>query len=128
MTDYERPTTAEEFLRVWYVLAEANNTTQLEQWERQFPDLAKTTPDMTLAILRELATSNTPGAKQAAAIYARYVFLARRDETTDLLVTLFQTGDPDIQENVLDTIDAITSDTQLNPIQAAQLITAVKTR
>jgi hypothetical protein len=44
-----------------------------------------------------------------------------------LLVTLFQTGDPDIQENVLDTIDVITSDTQLNPIEAAQLITQVKT-
>jgi hypothetical protein len=33
MTEYERPATAEEFLRVWYVLAEADNTPQLEQWD-----------------------------------------------------------------------------------------------
>lgn len=127
MTEYERPQTAEEFLGVWYVLAEADNTTQLEQWERHFPELADTAPDMMLEILRELATSNTNGAKEAAAIYAGCLFHARRDETTDLLVTLFRTGDPDIQGNVLDTIDTLTSDPQqLNPIEAANLITAVK--
>jgi hypothetical protein len=32
-----------------------------------------------------------------------------------------------MRRSVLDTIDVITSDTQLNPIEAAQLITQVKT-
>ena len=111
---------------MWHVLAEADNTAQLEQWESQFPDLADAAPDMTLDILRELSTSSAPGAKEAAAIYARFVFHARQQETTDLLVTLFQSSDPDIQENVLDTIDVITSDTRLTTTQAADLITTVK--
>lgn len=92
------------------------------------PELAQTVPGITLDILRELAASDAPGAREAAAIYARCLFLVRREETTNLLVTLFQTGDPDIQENVLDTIDAITSDIQLNPVEATQLITAVNAR
>lgn len=84
---------------------------------------------MTLDILRELAASDARGAKEAAAIYARTVFNFRPDETTELLGSLFQQGDPDIQGNVLDTIDTLTSDPQqLNPIQAADLITAVKAR
>lgn len=45
---YKKPTTAEEFLRVWYVLADADNTPQLEQWEKLFPELANTAPDVTL--------------------------------------------------------------------------------
>jgi hypothetical protein len=125
MTEYERPTTAEEFLRVWYVLAEADNTPQLEQWERHFPELAETAPDVTLEILRELAESDAPGATEAAAIYARYLFPFRQAETTDLLVTLFQNGDDDIRENVLSTADVITSDPHLNPTHTAALRTAV---
>lgn len=55
------------------------------------------------------------------------MFHARPEETTELLVSLFQHNGPDIQGNVLDTIDTLTSDPQtLNPIQAADLITAVK--
>ncbi|MGH3871298.1 MAG: hypothetical protein ACRDSR_07250 [Pseudonocardiaceae bacterium] len=129
MTDpgYDKPTTAEAFLKIWYVLADADNTPQLEQWERHFPELADTAPDVTLDILRELASSDANGAKEAAAIYSRCVFAVRPGETTELLVTLFHTGDPDIQGNVLDTIDTLTTDPQtMNPIQAANLITAVR--
>lgn len=125
MTQPERPRTAREFLNVWYPLAETNNTRGLEQWEAHFPELADTAPDMTLDILRELATSSANGAKEAAAIYARYAFRARPAETTNLLVSLFQDGDDDIQENVLSSADVITSDPQLNPTQAAELRTAV---
>lgn len=125
MTD-DRPQTAADFLRVWHVLAEADNTAQLEQWESQFPGLADAAPDMTLEILRELSTSSAPGAKEAAAIYARFVFHARQQETTDLLVTLYERGDVDVKSRILDTIDVITSDTRLTPTQAADLITAVK--
>lgn len=127
MTD-DRPQTAAEFLRVWHVLAEADNTAQLEQWESQFPELADAAPDMTLEILRELSTSNAPGAKEAAAIYARFVFHARHKETTELLVTLFEHGGTDVKSRILDTIDVITSDTRLTPTQAANLITTVKER
>ncbi|MGH3625066.1 MAG: hypothetical protein ACRDQ5_25315 [Sciscionella sp.] len=75
----------------------------------------------------QLFRVRTNGAKEAAAIYARCVFHARPEEITELLVILFQAGDPDIQGNVLDTIDTLTSDPQqLNSIQAANLITAVK--
>jgi hypothetical protein len=82
---------------------------------------------VTLDILRQLADSDANGAKEAAAIYARCVFHARTEQTTELLISLFQNGDPDIQGNVLDTIDTLTSDPQqLNPIQAADLITAVR--
>ncbi len=125
---HDRPQTAADFLRVWHVLAEADNTTQLEQWESHFPDLAAAAPDMTLEILRELSASNTPGAKEAAAIYARFVFHARQQETTDLLVTLFEHGDTEVKTRILDTIDVITSDTQLTPTQAADLITTLKER
>jgi hypothetical protein len=79
MTD-DRPQTAADFLRVWHVLAEADNITQLEQWESKFPDLADVAPDMMLEILRELSTGSAPGAKEAAAIYARFVFHARQQE------------------------------------------------
>lgn len=126
MTQHNQPQAAGDFLRVWYVLAEAHNTSQLEQWERQFPELAEAAPDMTLEILRELATSNAPGAKEAAAIYARFVFQARQEETTDLLVQMYEDGDPEIQSRLLDTIDVITSDKRLEPAQTAGLITAVK--
>lgn len=113
---------------MWHILAEADNTTQLEQWESHFPALADTAPDTTLAILRELGTSDTRGAKEAAAIYTRFIFHTRQQEATDLLVTLFEHGDTDIKSRILDTIDAITTDTQLNPTQAAHLITTVKDR
>jgi hypothetical protein len=125
MTQPERPKTAREFLSVWYPLAETNNTRGLEQWESHFPELAETAPDMTLEILRELAESDTPGATEAAAIYARYLFPIRPTETTDLLVSLFQAGDDDIRENVLSTTDVITSDPHLNPTHTAALRTAV---
>ncbi len=125
---HDRPQTAADFLRVWHVLAEADNTTQLEQWESQFPDLADAAPDVMLEILRELSTSSAPGAKEAAAIYTRFVFYARQKETTDLLVTLFERGDTDVKSRILDTIDIITSDTRLTPTQAADLITTVKER
>lgn len=124
---HDRPQTAEDFLRVWHALAETDHTTQLEQWESLFPALAKAAPDMTLEILRELSTSSAPGAKEAAAIYARFVFHARREETTDLLATLYEGGDHTIKENVLSSIDVITSDKRLTPIQAAHLITEVQT-
>lgn len=29
---------------MWYMLAEANNTPELEKWESQFPELAETAP------------------------------------------------------------------------------------
>jgi hypothetical protein len=128
MTQHDRPQTAGDFLRVWYVRAEADNTSQLEQWENQFPELAEASPDMTLEILRELATSNAPGAKEAAAIYARFTFHARQEETTDLLVKIYQSGDPEIQSRILDTIDVITTDKRLKPTQAAHLITEIKAR
>ncbi|MGQ0715731.1 MAG: hypothetical protein ACT4NP_00215 [Pseudonocardiales bacterium] len=123
---YEKPTTAEEFLGVWYVLADADNTPQLEQWEKLFPELANTAPDVTLDILRQLAASEVNGAKEAAAIYTRCVFHARPKEATELLVSLFQNNGPDIQGNVLDTVDMLTTDPQtMNPVQAANLIAAV---
>lgn len=115
MTQHGRPQTAGDFLRVWYVLAEADNATQLERLESQFSELAETAPDMTLEILRELAKSTAPGAKEAAAIYARFTFHARQEETTNLLVTVFQDGDDDIKGNALSSIDVITSDKRLHP-------------
>lgn len=124
----DRPQTAAGFLQVWHVLAEADNTAQLEQWESQFPDLADAAPDITLEILHELSASNAPGAREAAAIYVRFVFHARQEESTDLLVTLYERGDADVKNRILDTIDVITSDTRLTPTQAADLITAVKER
>ncbi|MGH4008374.1 MAG: hypothetical protein ACRDTH_09530 [Pseudonocardiaceae bacterium] len=117
MTD-DRPQTAADFLRVWQVLAEADNTTQPEQWESQFPELADVAPDMMLEILRELSTSSAPGAKEAAAIYTRFVFRARQQETTDLLVTLYERGDADIKSRILNTIDVIASDTRLTPAKS----------
>lgn len=129
MTQQERPKTAGDFLRTWHALNDVGNTAGLEKLESQFPELAETEPDMTLDILRDLAASDARGATEAAAIYARYLFQHRPTETTDLLVTLFQSGDPDIQENVLSSADVITSDPQRrNPVQTANLITAVKAR
>jgi hypothetical protein len=124
----DRPQTAADFLRVWHVLAAADNTAQLERWERHFPELADTVPDVALEILRELSASDAPGAKEAAAIYTRFIFHARQKETTDLLVTLFKYGDTDVKSRILDTIDLLTSDTRLTPTQAADLITTVKER
>lgn len=125
MTQHKRPKTAGEFLREWYALVEAGDTAKLEQWEHQFPELAETAPDMTLHILRELATSAAYGAKEAAAIYARYAFHTRQAEITELLITLYQGGDTDIQEHVLSSIDFITSDKRLNPSDAVELITEI---
>jgi hypothetical protein len=43
-------------------------------------------------------------------------------------VSLFEHGDTDVKTRILDTIDVITSDTQLTPTQAADLITTDKER
>lgn len=129
MTEHDRPQTAEEFLRVWYVLAEADNTVQLQQLEEQFPELAKSQPDVALEIVRNLGASNSPGAKEAATINARYVFHTHRKQITDLLVALFENGDPELKGRILDTIEFITSDkNRLSPTQAADLIAAMKSK
>ncbi len=56
---------------------------------------------MTLEILRELGTSTAPGAKEAAAIYARFVFHVRQEETTDLLVSLFEDDDTEVRRAIM---------------------------
>lgn len=132
MVKYERPQTAAEFLHLWHPLAQARNTAGLEALERHLPEIAETNPAMALDILRDLATSDTYSAQEAAAIYARDLFHAKRPEVTDLLVTLFQTAhmqqDTYIQGKVLDTIHAITTDPKMATRAEGRKLLATVTR
>ncbi|MDB4873353.1 MAG: hypothetical protein JWL97_4357 [Gemmatimonadales bacterium] len=98
-----------EFLDTRRVMAQARDTTALEQWDHQLKELAATDPETALTILTALSISDDFGAIDAAAIYTKHLFPARQEQAIDLLLRLFGDPDPEVRRQVLDTVDELTT-------------------
>lgn len=120
MVDNE-PEPVTQFLATRHQLAKTGNTAQLERLDDQLHEIATSDPDHAVAIITALAKSRDLGAKEAAAIYVRYLFKTRSEPATELLLSLIFDNDLDVRSRAIDTLDKVTSDPALSPTQAAKI-------
>lgn len=116
-------TAAAQFLDARAVLARAFNTAKLEQLDEQLRDICSTDPDTAIEIMQALSSSDDIGAKEAVAIYVKYLFPTRQKQAVELANHLQEDQDPYIRERAQQTISAVTSSPELSPAEAAELTT-----
>jgi len=122
---HDQPHTVDDFLAVRHQLAETENTSKLEELDDQLHHLITTNPDQAATIMAALSVSGDLGAKNAAAIYVKYLFPPRPDHAREILRTLLNDNDTETRNKARDTLDKITSDPTLTPTQAAHLTTQI---
>lgn len=125
---HDRPPAVEDFLAVRHQLARAENTPKLEVWDDQLRDMCSTDPNRAAAIIDALSVSDDLGAKNAAALFVRYLYPVQSERARRLLLTLRNDPDTDIRSKARDSIDKITSNPDIDPTQAAQLSAELASR
>ncbi len=101
---------AEEFLEVRHQYAQIGDTNRLEKIDEQLLDMATSESDQAAAVIIALSHSDDLGAKEAAAIFARYLFATRPEIARELLMALLFGSDSDahVKNQALSSIDFVT--------------------
>jgi hypothetical protein len=123
---YDRPLTAEEFLRLRHTLAQDNNTSVLEHLYNELASMVTSDPDRAASILQALTDSSDKEERDTAAIYISLLFATRPGHARELLVTLLHDSDHHVRVQALDTLDAVISDNRITVADAARLATSAQ--
>jgi hypothetical protein len=121
MTSQPHIISAQEFLHLRE--ATVDNTDLLEKFDDQLRDMCTQQPDETAQIFEVLAVSARINAREATAIYARYLLGGPRGETAvRLLRGLAHDPDEHIRSTAEDTVTTATNAGSISMIDAAGVL------
>lgn len=99
-----------------------DDITGVERLDEQLLDLAAAAPDQAVTIMIALSRSDDIGAREAVAIFVRYLFATRPEPARELLIPLLFDSDHNIRSQALATLDVVS--TPRDPAQPPALPTA----
>ncbi|MGI9003522.1 MAG: hypothetical protein ACR2GH_18020 [Pseudonocardia sp.] len=110
---------AAEFLLARHRCAMVDDIAGVEKLDEQLLDLAASAPDLTVTIMIVLSRSDDVGAREAVAIFVRYLFATRPEPAHELLIPLLFDSDHNIRSQALATLDVVS--TPRDPTQTPAL-------
>lgn len=122
---HDPPPIVSQYFAARRALIAASDADGRERLDGTLRDIALTDPDAALTIMRELSISDDFTAREAVAIYVRYLFPMRPEHVKELLIALLGDANPDIARQALSTIDELTGDPELDADQAASRLQAM---